>query len=487
MITIVGMGPGSESFLTMDAFKTLTSGQTVYLRTDRHPVVPYLVEQGMCYQSFDDYYHQFESFDEVYEAIANEIIALAEHDDILYAVPGNPFVAEKTVSIILERYKIEENLSESDKFRIVHGTSFIDAIVTALKYDPVNGFVILDALNVEHEWMNATKDHLFIQVYDQMSASHLKLALMDVWEDEHLVTIIRGAGIPCQEMIKTVPLCELDHTPDDFNHLTSLFVPGGKSIRHELRELEDVIAILRGENGCPWDREQTHESLASNLIEEAYEVKDAIVKGHEENLIEELGDVLLQVVFHASIASDDGYFDMNDVIRGICEKMIRRHPHVFGSVDVKDSEEVLANWQMIKDEEKALTSIAESMKSVTYSLPSLMRAQKVQKKAAAVGFDWDSPLDAVEKIHEELKEWEIAIQENREDEIKEELGDLLLIISNVARLLKIDAEQALVDAIEKFVNRFSYIEENLKKMNKTPNILIREEMNVLWSESKKSK
>jgi len=483
-ITIVGMGPGGDAYLTLEAYKVLTSGKKIYLRTDRHPVVSYLVENGMIYESYDSYYDEHETFDAVYEAISNDILNRAEMDEIIYAVPGNPFVAEKTVSLIIDKLAAE---TLDQALQIIHGTSFIDAIVTALKYDPVNGFVILDALKVETEWINPRKDHLFIQVYDQMTASNLKLFLMRVWEDQHEVCIIRGAGIPSEEIIAKVPLCELDHHSEYFDHLTSVFVPMGHSVQHDLYELQEIIEVLRGENGCPWDREQTHVSLTNNLIEEAYEVKDAILKEDDESLVDELGDVLLQVVFHASIAEEEGYFGMSDVIKSICDKMIRRHPHVFGDVLVDNSDEVLVNWQAIKDEEKSLTSITSSMNSVTYSLPSLMRAQKIQKKAAAVGFDWDDAFQAIEKIHEELEEWTAAIRENDQEHIIEELGDLLLIIANVARLLNIDAEQSLMAAIEKFITRFSYVEENLKKMDLTPNILIRNEMNVLWLEAKKNK
>jgi len=477
MITIVGMGPGGDAYLTMEAFKTLTQSGKVYLRTDRHPVVEHLVQNGMTYTSFDTYYDQYDTFDEVYQAVADKVLALSELESVIYAVPGNPFVAEKSVALILAGAKGSIN--------IVHGTSFIDAIVTALRYDPVAGFVILDALNIENERINARKDHLFIQVYDQMTASMLKLALMEIWGDDHLATIVKGAGIPEEEVIVTVPLYELDHQSELFSHLTSVFVPAGTPIKHDLFELEEIMRRLRSEGGCPWDREQTHESLAPYLIEEAYEVKDAIVKKDDESLIDELGDVLLQVVFHATIGEEDGYFEFGDIVKTICEKMIRRHPHVFGDITVENSDEVLVNWQAIKDKEKSNKSISESMKSVTYSLPSLIRAQKVQKKAADVGFDWESAEHAFEKIVEEVEELRNAMLEGNREDVGEELGDLLLILSNIARLLGLDAEQALTEATEKFIGRFTYIEEKLEKDGLKPSAVLLERMEALWQASKK--
>lgn len=476
-ITIVGMGPGGDAYLTMEAFNTLTKLGKVYLRTDRHPVVEYLVQNGMIYTSFDTVYDQYDTFDEVYQAVADNVVALSASEPVIYAVPGNPFVAEKSVALILAGAKGPIN--------IVHGTSFIDAIVTALRYDPVAGFVILDALNIENERINASKDHLFIQVYDQMTASLLKLALMEIWGDDHMAIIVKGAGIPDEESIVTVPLYELDHQGDLFNHLTSVFVPAGTSVKHELFELEAIMRQLRSENGCPWDREQTHESLAPYLIEEAYEVKDAIIKNDVDSLIDELGDVLLQIVFHATIGEEDGYFEFSDIVKVVSEKMIRRHPHVFGDITVASSEEVLVNWQVIKDEEKSNKSISESMKSVTYSLPSLLRAQKVQKKAADVGFDWESADHAFDKIIEEVEELKLAMSGGNRVDIREELGDVLLILSNVARLLDLDAEQALSEAIEKFVGRFTYIEENLEKDGLKPSAVLLERMEALWLASKK--
>lgn len=477
-ITIVGMGPGGEAYLTMEAFRILTQSENVVLRTEQHPIVPFLVEHGMRYTSCDAFYEQYDTFDEVYAAIASNIIEKAQIEPVVFAVPGNPFVAEKTVAQILSH--------ESLDIRIVHGASFIDAIVTALRYDPVHGLVILDALGLNEDRLNLKKDHLFIQVYDQMVASVLKLKLMDHIDDETMITVIRAAGIPGEELIEKIPLFELDRNPEWFNHLTSVFVPGGHLVKSELDALVSIMEQLRAEEGCPWDREQNHHTLIPYLIEEAYEVKDAILSEDDHALVDELGDVLLQVVFHATIGKENGYFEMSDIIQGICDKMIRRHPHVFGDVKVNDSTEVLVNWQAIKDEEKSNMTVYESMQSVTYSLPALLRAQKVQKKARDVGFDWENPSQAIDKILEEVNELKEAYTKGDDASAREEMGDLLLIMSHVASMLKLDAEQVLMESIEKFVNRFKYVENRIRQDGNTPNPLLRDRMEVLWQESKKA-
>ncbi len=476
-ITIVGMGPGAKHFLTIEALDLLTSHSHVWLRTDKHPVVDYLVEKGMSYHSFDHIYESSERFEETYDRIANEVIELSQEHDVVYAVPGNAFVAEKTVQLILDRAQGE--------VKIVHGVSFIDAIISTLQYDPVSGMAILDAFQLEEEEIISTRDLMVIQVYNQMIASKVKLRLMAYYDDEQEVTLIRGAGIPGLEVVKKIKLFELDRYPELTDHLTSLFIPHTQVQYRRLYDLENIMKRLRGENGCPWDREQTHESLANDLIEEAYEVKHAIEHEEIDNIVDELGDVLLHVVFHSEIGLEEGYFDIQEVIHAICTKMIRRHPHVFGDESANTSEEVLDRWQEIKNKEKASQSVAETMSNVSFSLPSLTRAQKVQKHAAKCGFDWESVFEALSKVDEEVLEVKEAIESGQVKAIQEEIGDLLLIIANVARLLDIDAEEALQKAIEKFIQRFAYVEGqmqlNAQKMDKSH----LKEMNDYWNEAKK--
>lgn len=249
-------------------------------------------------------------------------------------------------------------------------------------------------------------------------------------------------------------------------------------------KLVDIMAKLRGEGGCPWDKAQTHESLKPFLIEEAYEVIDAVDAENPEILKEELGDLLLQIVFHSRIAEEEGRFNINDVIEKVCDKMIRRHPHIFGEVKADTAEEVLKNWEDIKKEEKDFSSYAESMDRLPEQLPALMKAFKVQEKAARVGFDWDSVDGALNKVYEELQEIQEVYKSEKSEKIKEEIGDLLFAVVNVARFLKVDPELALREATKKFVKRFKYVEEEAKRQNKDLSKMTLEEMDILWEQGK---
>ncbi|MBJ2356298.1 MazG nucleotide pyrophosphohydrolase domain-containing protein, partial [Sphaerochaeta sp. S2] len=335
-LTIIGLGPGSKSFLTLEALEVLTSGKKVFIRTEKHPVISYLVEQGGDFSYFDPHYEQHDKFEDVYQSIADEVYEMLQTEDVIYAVPGNPFVAESTVERLLDMVE-DENLT------IIHGASFIDAIVTTLRLDPVYGLKVIDALTIKDMVPDVSSDALIIQVYDQGIASEVKLQLMNYYEDDQEIIVVRGAGIEGEEVIEYVPLYELDRV-DCLDHLTSVYIPAvHKEDRTKffMHDLAKVIKVLRSEDGCPWDREQTHESLRRYLIEEAYEVIETIDDDDLWGLEEELGDLLLQVVLHAKIASENGYFDILDVITGVHQKMIRRHPHVFGEIDVADSDEVL--------------------------------------------------------------------------------------------------------------------------------------------------
>ena len=252
--------------------------------------------------------------------------------------------------------------------------------------------------------------------------------------------------------------------------------------RYNYDDLVKIMEILRSEGGCPWDREQTHESIRNNFIEETYEAVEAIDKGDIELLKEELGDVLLQVVFHARIAEEAGRFNVDDVADGICQKLIVRHPHIFGDTVAENSAEVLVNWDNIKQQTKGITSQTESMIKVATSLPALMRAQKVQQKAAKVGFDWTSIEGALDKIDEEAAELRLAAGTER---AAEELGDLIFAAVNAARFVGADAEEALFRATEKFIGRFQYVEETARASGRKLEDMSLEEMDRLWEEKKR--
>ena len=255
-----------------------------------------------------------------------------------------------------------------------------------------------------------------------------------------------------------------------------------------ITRLKEIIAILRVE--CPWDKKQTHETLRACMIEEAYEVVEAININNDENLEEELGDVILQVVFHSNLAEESGKFNLTDVINKECEKMIRRHPHVFldknANNGVNSIDKVLEKWENIKAAEKAETSATSRMDSVPKALPALTRATKIQKRAAEVGFDWDDISGALSKIKEETDEVIEASKENQDaDHVAEELGDLLFSVVNAARFLKVDPEEALNSATRKFIRRFSYVEQQSLACGKQLEDMSLKEMDELWDEAKR--
>lgn len=477
-ITIIGLGPGDFGLITLDTWNKITNADKLILRTAIHPTVADLDKRNIEYTSCDEFYEQGNSFDEVYNNIAQKLIteAKAGHD-VVYAVPGSPFVAERTVVIIREQAK------QADvKLDILSGMSFMEVMYQRLNIDPIDGLTILDACDLEDLPDEMPSSLVITQVYNQHVASDTKLTLMEKYPEDFPVTFIRNLSLPDEE-VREIPLYELDRQPN-IDHLTSLYI--GKMPKHEqtfdLEPLEDVVKTLRSPGGCPWDIVQTHKSLRRNLIEEVYEVIEAIDLEDEKLLCEELGDLLMQVIFHARMAEEAKLFSMQDVIDGITEKLIRRHPHVFGDVNVKDAGEVLINWEAIKRaEKKDRTSVLDG---IPKDLPALMSAYKLQHKAAKVGFDWPDIDPVWDKLEEELRELEEAIADGKVEKIEEELGDVLFTVVNIARFLKIDAEVALTGTNRKFKKRFSYIEAKVKAKHQHWENLSLIDLDELWQEAK---
>lgn len=250
--------------------------------------------------------------------------------------------------------------------------------------------------------------------------------------------------------------------------------------------LLDIMKRLRSPDGCPWDKEQSKESLKPYVIEEAYEVVEAIDGGDTNELKEELGDLLLQVVFLSQLAEEEGDFDINDVVAGISEKLVRRHPHVFATGDADTSEEVLKNWASIKIDEKKEKGKSSVLSGVPAHMPALLRAHRISEKASRVGFDWDNLADVLKKLEEELGEFEEAVTKKDKDKMEDELGDVIFALVNISRFLEVNPEEALKKTIRKFVSRFMYIEEGLERQNLDIRDAGLEEMEKLWQEAKES-
>lgn len=256
--------------------------------------------------------------------------------------------------------------------------------------------------------------------------------------------------------------------------------------KFNIDDLLEIMRDLRKPGGCPWDREQDHHSIRNDFIEETYEAIDAIDRESTVDMCEELGDVLLQVVFHSQIEAEKNGFDFQDVCDGICKKLIERHPHVFGEISVKNSREVLENWDMIKQKSKNQTTFTDTLKSVPMSFPALMRADKVQKRAKKAGFDWDNVKDASKKLDEELEEFKEALLENDGTQAEEEFGDLLFSMVNVSRFMGINSEKALHAATDKFINRFEKTEIIAQKKGIDMKKSSLETLDRLWEEAKRS-
>ena len=253
---------------------------------------------------------------------------------------------------------------------------------------------------------------------------------------------------------------------------------------YNVQDLLEIMRILRAPGGCPWDAEQTHESIKKNLIEETYEVIEAINKKDKELLCEELGDLLMQVVFHAQMEQETGAFDFNDVADGVCKKLVERHPHVFGEVKISGVDDVLTNWDAIKMKTKKQKTTTDSMLSVPRELPALMRATKLQKKAADVDFDWSDVSGALDKLEEEIAELRQAIDNNDGTNMTEELGDVLFSAVNVSRFIKTDAEEALTAASDKFLSRFTMVEKLAAERGIDMKSAELEVLDALWDEAK---
>ena len=480
MINIIGLGPGAPEALTLGSLRLLKNGKNILLRTAKHPTMDFLNEEAISYKTYDYAYESYKSFDEVYEYIASDVVnRAAQGEEVVYGVPGHPLVAEKSVELIIK--KAEE---QGIEVKIFPAVSFIDALLESLKLDPIKGIKIIDAFDMANQIPDKRLGTVITQVYNHFIASEVKLKLQEFYEDEMEIYFVRAAGIAGEESIRRIKLYELDWQRD-IDYLTSLYVPPVPENKKDFYGFVDIVEILRGPDGCPWDREQSHESIKRGLIEETYEVIEAIDEKDDNKLVEELGDLLLQIVFHASLGKQDGYFNINDVIEGITNKMIYRHPHVFGSVEVNGSQEVLNNWDRLKRKEQGFTSYTDELKHITKGLPALIRAEKVQKKASKVGFDWDDAEGAMEKIFEEAKELKDVYKLQNKSKILNEIGDLLFSVVNLCRFLKVDGEEALNSTTNKFISRFLYIEAEGQKSGKSLEEMTLQEMDALWNEAKK--
>jgi tetrapyrrole methylase family protein/MazG family protein len=475
-ITIIGLGPGDPELLTRRVWRLLEQAPEVYLRTARHPGVDALPKN--TYHSFDALYDQAADFESLYCQIATQVVELGTRPQgVVYAVPGHPLVGESTVVQILALAR-ERGIA----VKIEDGLSFIEPTLDALGQDALDGLQLHDAVTVtrmHHPPLNPDYPAVLAQLYSRAVASDVKLTLANQYPDDHPVILIYAAGT-AQQAIERIPLYAIDHS-EKISHLTTLVVPP-LSTPGSFERFQEVMAHLRAPEGCPWDRKQTHLTLRKYLVEETYEVLDALDREDMDALREELGDLLLQIVFHAQIATEGGEFRMADVLDAIISKMIRRHPHVWGDVKVKDAGEVLTNWEALKKLEKAergdSAPPASVLDGIPVGLPALAQASAYHAKAAGTGFDWPNMDGVIEKFQEEIRE---LVAAETEAERQDELGDILTVVVNIARWLKVDPETALRASNSKFRRRFQYVEQHAGRDLKTMTL---DEMEALWQQAK---
>lgn len=482
-ITVIGLGPGDFGLLTMECWDIMQKAENLFFRTAIHPTVAEIQKRGVKFQSYDSYYEKALNFASLYDDIAHDLLSKAQQMDLVYAVPGSPVVAEKTV-VILRELVAEYNVANDDKIKldILPGMSFAEIMYTKLGLDPIEGLTIIDAEDFDKLPIDNPTGLIITQVYSQAIASDLKLALMEAFPDDHRITYVHKLGC-ADERITEVPLYELDRQ-SDIDYLTSIYVPAmPRQPEFDVTPLADIIATLRSPGGCPWDIAQTHKSIRQNLVEETYEVLEAIELENPDLLCEELGDLLMQVVFHARMAEEAGMFSMQDVVDRTTDKLVRRHPHVFGDIQASDAGAALLSWEAVKQVEKKERK--SKLDGIPLGLPALMEAQKMQHKAAKVGFDWDDVAPVWEKVAEEIGELKEAIAEKDQAHVEEELGDLVFAVVNLARFLKIDAETALRCCSRKFRKRFQHVEQEVQDRGGDWKKFTLEELDRFWEAAKK--
>jgi tetrapyrrole methylase family protein/MazG family protein len=470
-VVVIGLGPGDPSLLTVEATEAIERIPARYLRTSRHPSAAAVGDAV----SFDAVYEQASSLEEVYATIVERLVD-APAAEVLYAVPGSPSVAERTVELL----RADDRVSVS----VLPALSFLDLAWERLGVDPLaRGVRLVDGHRFAVEAAGQTGPLLVGQCDTKLVLSEIKLAVPSCPGSGAVsVTVLQRLGLP-DEHVTVVAWDDLDRVVEP-DHLTCLWIPTlAAPVGAELIAFEELVRTLR--ERCPWDREQTHQSLTRHLLEETYEVLEAIdALGPDfegaDHLEEELGDLLFQVYFHATLAAEEGLFTLADVARGIQEKLVRRHPHVFGTVEADTSGQVITNWERIKQAEKGRTTI---MEGVPGNLPSLLYAHKVQRKAASVGFDWDDASGAWPKIAEETAELQAAMA-GAGSEVLEELGDLLFAVVNVARHLDVDPESALRAATAKFRDRFEAVEQLAASRGLDLHDLDLRALDALWDEVK---
>ncbi len=473
-VVVVGLGPGEAELVNLATKKAIEEIPYRFLRTQKHPSA-HIVKNAT---SFDYLYETLDSFEQVYDQIVDILVtqALAK-EKILYAVPGSAMVLETTV----EKLRLRDEIDSI----VIPSISFLDLAWIELGIDPISsGIRLIDGINFLSQAVGEKGPVIVGQCFSSRILSDIKLSVDFSIEDK--VVVLQRLGLADQAVFE-LDWQDLDKSYIKPDHLTSIYIPKlGPSFGTELVKLQELALELRQK--CQWDQKQTHKSLTRHLIEETYEVVEAIgeidLEQGYQHLEEELGDVLYQVFFHSILAQEEGEFTLEDVAKGVREKLIKRHPHVFAGKDVVNEQQALISWEKIKSEEKNRDSLMDGIPSM---MPALLYAYKTQRNAASVKFDWPDLEGALEKLFEELEEFSQEISKDDSlDRISDELGDVLFSVVNIARHLNIDPETCLRQSTHKFQNRFRSIELIAKTSGKNLSNSSIEELQDLWEQVKTS-
>ena len=451
------------SLLSVAAQKEIKRADKVFLQSEQVACLQDVRALNPTTEVLDRFFEQSADFSQLCADIAEYVAGNVQQNTVFLCLGGT--IGSQIVSALRKRMPVE----------ILTGAELAQtALCFAQQHFDIG--ILLRATVTELEQLHITGNEsiLITNITNSYELSDVKLKLSFLGDDAPAVFV--GTGI---KTLLTVS--EIDRQKD-FGVEACVCVPAVPYLQRTNHTFYDLVAImdrLRAKDGCPWDVEQTHQSIAHNAIEEAYEVADAIERGDIDAMYDELGDLLLQVVFHAKIAAQDGEFDLTDICTAICTKLIRRHPHIFGDVQADTANKVLQNWEQIKRGEKGISNTTESMMDIPAGMSALMRAQKIQKKAAGVGFDFADAQEALKKVDEELCELREADSPAR---MEEEAGDLLFAVVNVLRLMGFSGETALMHTNDKFIRRFSYVE---KQCGGDVRGCKMAELDRLWEESKK--
>jgi tetrapyrrole methylase family protein/MazG family protein len=486
-VVVVGLGPGDPGLITTAALTAIDATPVRFLRTGRHPSAP--VVAGAV--TFDDVYERADSFEEVYATVVATLLEAARrHREVLYAVPGSPLVAERTVELLR---------AQPDVVVEIHpALSFVDLAWDRLGVDPFAlGVRLVDGHRFALDAAGQTGPLLVAQCDRPQVLSDIKLA---VDGDPGPVVVLQRLGLP-DEAVTKVAWADLDRDvhPD---HLTCLWIPQlAEPVAAEVVRLVELVEVLRLR--CPWDRDQTHASLARHLLEESYEVLDAIaglpagagaladagvpvdsgvdIDPAWEHLEEELGDLLFQVVFHARLGREAGRFGLADVARGVHDKLVDRHPHVFGDAGSTTIEDLTVSWEQRKKREKGRASVTDGIPA---TLPALAYAEKVQRKAASLGLDWPDTAGVWAKVDEELAELRQAVAGADAAGVVAEIGDVLFSVVNLGRKLGVEAEASMRAAAMRFKGRVAYVEQQAAAAGVEPAAAGAARLDGWWEEAK---